>query len=81
MFRVIFWLYAVYIMVISCIFSLAFYEIGMMILKIIFFPVTIIFWPIVAMISGHLSGWFFWIWLAGMGSYSISCFYGKLRPI
>jgi len=80
-FRVLFWLSAIYFMVISCLYSYALGEILIMILKIIFFPFTIVIWPLIGLIFGELAGWVFWIWFFMMGSYAISTFYGKLRPI
>jgi len=80
-FRIIFWLSGLYFMYISCFYSWVIGDIFIMILKIVFFPFTIAIWPIIGLISGGLSGWIFWVWLFMMGSYSISTFYGKLRPI
>lgn len=81
LFRIVFILYCIYVVAISCLFSLSFSEIGIMALKIVFFPITIVGWIPYAMITGVLSGWWFWIWLLGMGSYPISTFVGRLPPI
>lgn len=80
-FRIIFWLMALYVMYVSCMYSWIIRDIFSLVLKIIFFPFTITIWPLIGLISGGLYGWYFWIWFFMMGSYAISTFYGRLRPI
>ena len=81
-FRVLFWLCGLYFMFLSCAYSFYMSEYFIMFLKIIFFPFTIVIWPIISLFSyDGLTGSYFWLWLFMMGSYSISTFYGKLRPI
>lgn len=80
-FRILFWICGLGFMFLSCYASYFMGEIFFMILKIIFFPFTIVIWPIISLLSGEIPGWIFWIWFFMMGSYSISTFYGRLRPV
>jgi len=80
-FRILFWLSGLVFLFLGCFASYYMGEIFFMILKIILFPFTIVIWPIISMLSGELPGGFFWLWFFMMGSYSISTFYGKLRPV
>ncbi len=80
-FRILFWLAGLYFMFLSCSYSFYMGEIFNMVIKIIFFPFTMIILPIIALITGDFAGWVFWIWFFMMGSYAISTFYGRLRPV
>ena len=80
-FRVVFYIYGLYAMFLTCAYSFYMGAYGIMALKIIFFPYSMIISPLVGIFSGAYGWTWIFIWLGGMGSYAISTFYGKLRPI
>ncbi|MHB8276150.1 MAG: hypothetical protein ACYDIA_00645 [Candidatus Humimicrobiaceae bacterium] len=81
MFRVVFILYAIYAVFVNALYSFAFGEYWLMVLKIVFFPYTITIAPLIAVFTGAFHWYWIFIWLGGIGSYAISTFYGRLRPV
>ena len=80
-FRIIFILYAIYAVFVNALYSFALGAYGIMVLKIVLFPYTIVIAPLIAVFTGAFYWYWILIWLGGLGSYAISTFYGRLRPI
>ncbi|MBC8388964.1 MAG: hypothetical protein ISS14_04835 [Actinobacteria bacterium] len=80
-FRIVFILYAIYAVFVNAFYSFVLKEYGWMVLKIIIFPYTIVVAPLIAVFTGAFHWYWILIWLGGLGSYAISTFYGRLKPI